>query len=179
MVKIPVLVYPDPNKPYILFTYASKYIWYVVLTQEYTTSFDGKMVSHQRPFTYATGLFQGSWLKWAAVTKEAYTMSVTKLSFYLADASFMLRTDHLPLRKFLQKTTLNAKVNSWGVDYNIKFKFIKGVKTYLWKPCCTLLTLILLTLTHMIKKVMNMDMLCWSHWKTYTLIVMNVLQCLQ
>ena len=36
------------------------------------------------------------------------------------------------------ETTLNAKVNNWGVelsDCNIKFKFIKEVKTPLLIPC--------------------------------------------
>ena len=31
----PNLVYPDPSKPYVLFTDASKYAWSCVLTQEY------------------------------------------------------------------------------------------------------------------------------------------------
>ena len=41
-----------------------------------------------------------------------------------------LRTDHLPLKGFLQQRTLNAKVNNWHAeltDCNIKLKFIKGV----------------------------------------------------
>ena len=36
--------------------------------------------------------------------------------------------------EILQKTTLNAKLNNWGVDlsdYNIKFKLIKGTKNML------------------------------------------------
>ena len=61
-------------------------------------------------------------------------MAVKKLSFYLADAIIILWRDHLPLGRFLQKTTLNATVNNWGVelnDFNIRFKFIKGVKNTL------------------------------------------------
>ena len=38
----PILVYPDPNKPYVLFTDASKYAWSCVLTQEYTHIIEGK-----------------------------------------------------------------------------------------------------------------------------------------
>ena len=33
----PILTYPDPNLPYVLFTDASKYAWACVLTQEKTT----------------------------------------------------------------------------------------------------------------------------------------------
>ena len=38
----PILVYPDPSKPYVLFTDASKYAWSCVLTQEYVYEFDGR-----------------------------------------------------------------------------------------------------------------------------------------
>ena len=79
LIKSAILVYPDPHKPYPSFTDASNYPWSLLLTQEYTAVIDGKVVS---------GLFQGSQLNWAAMTKEAYTiyMLVKKLSFYLADA---------------------------------------------------------------------------------------------
>ena len=108
----------------------------MMLTQEHNTSIDGKVVSHQHPITYISGLFQVSELNWAALTKMAYViyMSVNKLSFYLAGVSITLRSDHLALKRFLQKTTSNVKVNKWSSelsDYNIKFKFIKGVKTHL------------------------------------------------
>ena len=35
----PILTYPDPNLPYVLFTDASKYAWACVLTQEKTAMF--------------------------------------------------------------------------------------------------------------------------------------------
>ena len=61
-------------------------------------------------------------------------MSVKKLDYYLQDAEITLRSDHLPLRKFLEKKTLNAKVNNWAVEispYKIKFEYIKGIKNTL------------------------------------------------
>ena len=39
-------------------------------------------------------------------------MSVKKLAYYLEDSSMTLRSDDLPLKKFLAKKTLNAKVNN-------------------------------------------------------------------
>ena len=56
-------------------------------------------------------------------------MSVKKLSFYLTDATILLRSDHKPLEKFLQKNTLNSKVNNWAMEletFNIQFDYIKG-----------------------------------------------------
>ena len=65
------------------------------------------------------------------MTKEAYAiyLSVKKLAFCIMEADITLRSNHLPLRKFLQKNTLNDKVNNWAVSletYRIKFVHIKG-----------------------------------------------------
>ena len=70
-------------------------------------------------------------MNWAALAKKAYGiyLSVKKLSFYITDADITLRSDHLPLKWFLLKNTLNAKVNNWAVEletYKIKFEHIKG-----------------------------------------------------
>ena len=95
LLKSPILRYPDPNLPYILFTDASKYAWGAVLTQE-DPSEEKKML---HPITYVSGLFKGSQINWAALTKEAYAiyMSVKKLTYYITDADVTIRTDHLPL----------------------------------------------------------------------------------
>ena len=56
-------------------------------------------------------------------------MSVKKLAFYLTDADVLLKSDHLPLKKFLQKNTLNNKVNNWAMEleaFNIRFKHVSG-----------------------------------------------------
>ena len=61
-------------------------------------------------------------------------MSVKKLSFYLDSARITVRSDHLPLKKFLEKNTMNAKVNNWAVELEsqkIDFVFIPGIKNVL------------------------------------------------
>ena len=47
-------------------------------------------------------------MNWACLTKEAYAiyMSIKKLAYYLEDADITLRSDHLPLKKFLAKKHL-------------------------------------------------------------------------
>ena len=124
----PILRYPDPTADYILYTDASKYAYAGVLTQ----SIDGT----DHPVAYTSGLFRGSHLNWAALTKEAYAiyMLVKKLSFYLDSAQITLRSNHLPLKKLLEKNTINAKVNNWAVQLesqNINFEFIAGTKNVL------------------------------------------------
>ena len=127
----PVLKYADTSKPYTLYTDASKFSWAGVLTQSHTTVIDGKSTTTDHPVTFVSGLFRGSQLNWATLMKEAFAiyMSVKKLSFYLTDAQILLRSDHKPLEKFLQKNTLNSKVNNWAMEleaFNIQFDYIKG-----------------------------------------------------
>ena len=83
-----------------------------------------------------SGQFRGSQQNWAALTKEAYAiyMSIRKLSFYVMDAKVTIKCNHLPLRKFLQKQTLNVKVNNWAVEleqFNLRIEWIQGAKNTL------------------------------------------------
>ena len=96
----PILTYADPNHPYVPFTDATKYAWACVLTQEKTHQIEGKEVKIPHPIMHMSGLFCGSQMNWACMTKEAYAiyMSIKKLAYYLEDADITLRSDHLPLR---------------------------------------------------------------------------------
>ena len=119
------------SKGYTLYTDTSKYGWAGVLTQAHTSIVEGKKVTTDHPVAYVSGLFRGSQLNWAALTKEAFAiyMSVKKLSFYLTDADVLLKSDHLPLKMFLQKNTLNNKVNNWAMEleaFNIRFKHVSS-----------------------------------------------------
>ena len=63
--------------------------------------------------------------------KEAYAiyMSVKKSAFYLTGHEITLRSDHLALKKFLRKMTLNDTVNNWSTEiesFNIKFYIFQG-----------------------------------------------------
>ena len=83
------------------------------------------------PVSYVSRLFHGSQLNLAALTKEAYAiyMSVKKSTFYLTGHEITLRSDHLPLKKFLRKMTLNNTVNNWSTEiesFNINFVHISG-----------------------------------------------------
>ena len=73
----PIMTYPDPSLPYVLFTDASKYAWVCVLTQEKTHTIEGKDNKLLHPIIYMSGLFQGSQLNWACLTKEAYAIYIS------------------------------------------------------------------------------------------------------
>ena len=133
LMKYPILRYPDTTKGYTLFTDASKMGWAGVLTQAHE---DENGRSKQHPVCYVSGLFRGSQINWAALTKEAYAiyMAVKKLTFYLMGSQTTIKTDHRPLKKFLEKTTLNAKVNNWAVEleqFRLKIDWIMGRKNTL------------------------------------------------
>ena len=124
----PILRYPNPKVNYTLYTDASKYTYTGILTQ-HSNGMD-------HPITYVSGLFHGSQLNWATLTKETYAiyMSIKRLSFYIDTAKIIVRSDHLPLKKFLEKNTLNSKVNNWAVELesqNITFEYIPRIRNTL------------------------------------------------
>ena len=105
LVTEPILNYPDLNLPYVLFTDTSKYTWACALTQEKTHTFEEKETKILHPITHMSGLFRGSQINWACLTKEAYAiyMSIKKLTYYLEDADVTLRSDHLPLKNIFRQ----------------------------------------------------------------------------
>ena len=126
-----ILKYQDTSKPYTLYIDTSKYGWAGVLTQNHTSFVDGKEVTMDHLVSYVSGLFHGSQINWAALTKEVYAiyMSVKKSTFYLIGHEITLRSDHLPFKKFLRKITLNDTVNNWSTEiesFNINFVHISG-----------------------------------------------------
>ena len=120
-----ILKYPDMSIPYIMYNNASKYRWVGVLTQKHTSIVNGKEITMDHPVSYVSRLFHGSQINWAALTKEAYTiyMSVKKSTFYITGHEITLRSDHLPLKKFLRN------INNWSTEiesFNINSVHISG-----------------------------------------------------
>ena len=57
-----------------------------------------------------------------------------ELSFYVTDAEVTIRSDHLPLKKFLNKQTINSKVNNWAVEleqFRLHLEWIPGTRNLL------------------------------------------------
>ena len=108
--KQPILKYPHAERPYVFFKDASKYGWAGILTQLYIDNNDVSTQSHAiragksnvsntnkadgtpqmifHPVTYVSGLFRGSQLNWADLTKEAYAiyLSIRKPNIYLTNS---------------------------------------------------------------------------------------------
>ena len=78
-----------------------------------------KYADISKPYTLYT---DASKFGWAGVLTQSHTTVID-------DAQILLRSDHKPLEKFLQKNTLNSKVNNWAMEletFNIQFDYIKG-----------------------------------------------------
>ena len=63
-----------------------------------------KEITTKHPVAYVSGLFHGSQLNWATMTKEAYAiyMTVKKSTFYNTGHDVTLRSDHLPPQQVSQ-----------------------------------------------------------------------------
>ena len=134
----PVLVYPDPNQKYHLFTDASNFTWLAALTQERVIQTLKGEESKFLPIAFHSGTFQGSEVNWAAFQKEAATIhrGIKQLSFYLYEADVVVHSDHKPLAKFIDGMTKNNKVNNWTMECHaicksITFEYIEGKKNVL------------------------------------------------
>ena len=92
---VPLLVYPDSNKPYVLYTDASDTCLGACLTQEC----DG---DEKSPY-YLSHKLSRSQCKWSVVEKEAFAIhfGLQKLEYYLHNAQFVIRTAHKPLKILL------------------------------------------------------------------------------
>ena len=72
LIERPILVFPDPNKNYHLFTDASKATWSAILMQDQNTVTSDSL--DLQPIAYQSGTFKGTQLNWATLTKEAYAI---------------------------------------------------------------------------------------------------------
>ena len=94
-------------------------------------------------------------------------MSVKKLSFYIDTAKITVKSDHLPLKKFLEKNTLNSKVNNWAVELesqDITFEYIPGICNTLADTLSRLIEMDEDIRPHQRRKEKNLDT---SHSRNY------------
>jgi hypothetical protein len=137
---VPMLAFPDLKRPFILYTDASdKSIGACLVQPAYR---DEKPILHnvpnERPIYFLSHKLSKRQSKWPIVQKEAYAIyyAVQKLKFYLHNSDFTIKTDHLPLKNFLDKSkdSANSRIQSWMLaiqGYRGKIEFIRGKEN-----CC-------------------------------------------
>ena len=141
---VPVLGYPDVNKPYILYTDASDTCIGACLCQpcdEGTSTQPG--MSNEQPLYFLSHKLSHTQTKWPTIEKECYAIyyALQKLDPYLHNARFVIKTDHKPLKHLLESPMQNRKVQLWALSiagYDANIEYIEGKKNV----CADLLTCI-------------------------------------
>ena len=129
---VPLLAYPDTNKPYTLYTDASGTCIGACLTQSCDVAEDNlPNVSNEKPIYYLSHKLSKTQCKWSTVEKEAYAIhfALQKLDHYLHGAQFVIKTDHKPLKYLLESPMQNKKIQLWALSmagYNCTIEYIAG-----------------------------------------------------
>ena len=85
------------------------------------------------PIAFLSHTFSETQRKLSTMEQEAYGVyyAITKWNYYLQGADIIVRNDHRPLTKFLNRKNANNKVNRLGLElatYSITFEWISGDK---------------------------------------------------
>lgn len=127
---VPLLGYPDLNKPYILYTDASDTCVGACLTQKCD---DDKET--EKPLYFLSHKLSVTQCKWSTIEKEAFAIhyALQKLDFYLHNATFVIKCDHKPLKYILSSPIQNRKIALWALGisgYNCTIEYITGQTNY-------------------------------------------------
>ena len=123
LTKEPVLRLPDPTKTYFLQTDASNSGIGAVLMQKH----DGKLF----PVCYASKKLSSAERNYSTIEKEclAIVWGFKRFHLYLYGVSFVLQTDHEPLKYMNSAKFANGRLMRWAMflqSYNFRVEAIKG-----------------------------------------------------
>ena len=113
---MPVLAYPDPSKPYILYIDASDDCIGVCLCQEEGGQGEKKTDEpNEEPIHYFSHKLTASQTNWPTVEKELFAIfyALQKLDQYLHDSEFVIRTDHKLLKYIMDSPVQNKKKSTF------------------------------------------------------------------
>ena len=129
---VPFLAYPDPNKPYTLYTDVSDSCIGACLTQECDDQVEfAPGAKTEKPIFFLSHKLSDTQRKWSVIEKEAFAIhyALQKLDHYLHNAQFTIRTDHRPLKHLLNSPMQNKKIQMWALGiagYNCQIEYIPG-----------------------------------------------------
>ena len=121
----PLLTYPDPNQPYVLYTDASDRCIGACLVQR--DEKDGV----DKPIHFLSHKLSDTQVRWSTIEKEAFAifLALKKLDHYLHGAEFVIKCDHMPLKYVLDAPMQNKKIQLWALSiagYNCRVEYIPG-----------------------------------------------------
>ena len=114
-----MLQYPNPNRPFKLFTDASKHSYLGILHQEETPGKPGAEVN-LIPTAFFSGSFGRTQQMWNTTKKECYVVyqSFKKFAFYLTGAKCTLYCDHKPPTPFFTTGRSSPVLDRWAWNFN-------------------------------------------------------------
>ena len=125
---VPLLAYPDTNKPYVLYTDASNNCIGACLTQKTDDE-------EEKPIYFLSHKLSQTQTRWSTIEKEGFAIyyALQKLDHYLHNAKFTIKTDHKPLKYILDSPMQNKKIQLWALSiagYNTQVEYIKGKENH-------------------------------------------------
>jgi len=120
-----ILKFPDPTKPYKLYTDASNYSIGAILVQADENGLE-------RPVHLISGRLNSAQMNYPTIEKEAFAIiyALIKLRPYLYGADFVIYTDHQPLKCLFTKEQKNSRIQRWSVllsEFAAPISYIKGL----------------------------------------------------
>ena len=124
LIEAPILAFPDPSKPYSLYTDASDYAVGGILTQDFPEG--------ERVISYVSHQLAANRQVYPTIEKECFAIiyCITKLKQYILGADITVFTDHKPLKSLFTAEMKNTRVQRWAIlldEYKIKIEYRKGI----------------------------------------------------
>lgn len=90
-------------------------------------------VRKEKPLYYLSHKLSDTQTLWSTVEKEVFAINfaLQKLDHYLHNATFIIRTDHKPLKYLLDAQMKNKKIQLWALNiagYSCQIEYIPGTE---------------------------------------------------
>ena len=121
---VPLLAYPDTNKPYVLYTDARNNCIGACLTQKTDEEVE-------QPIFFLSHYLSPTQTRWSTIEKEGFAIyyALQKFDHYLHNAKFPIKTDRTPLKYISDSPMQTKKTQLWALSiagYNTHVEYIKG-----------------------------------------------------
>ena len=133
---VPLLAYPDVNKPFTLYTDASDTCVGAVLVQSDdtdTNKSNNECTNNpcEKPIYFLSHRLSPTQTRYSTTEKEAFAIhyALNKLHYYLHNSKFVIKTDHHALKYLFNSEIKNRRIQAWSLtigSYNCTIEYLQG-----------------------------------------------------